>query len=97
MYHGVCKKLVDAGRWSDENGDRRSRLVLIGMNMNKPLIERKLTEALVTPEETKVLGGVDGWRQLADPFFDGECANDFFELKVNGEWEEDQENTQCNL
>ena len=53
------------------------------MNMDKPLIETKLREALITEEETKQLGGVKGWKDLPDPFFEGECAEHFFELKVN--------------
>ena len=79
----MMKKLKDIGKWSDAHGDKFSRLVLIGMNMDKPLIETKLQEALITEEETKQLGGVKGWKDLPDPFFEGECAEHFFELKVN--------------
>ena len=58
------------GLWDPKHGDRHSRLVIIGVNMNKPLIERKLKEALLTPTEDKALGGVKGWRLLPD----GECS-----------------------
>ena len=81
--YDMMKKLKDIGKWSDAHGDKFSRLVLIGMNMDKALIETKLREALITEEETKQLGGVKGWKDLPDPFFEGECAEHFFELKVN--------------
>ena len=81
--YDMMKKLKDIGKWSDAHGDKFSRLVLIGMNMDKALIETKLQEALITEEETKQLGGVKGWKDLPDPFFEGECAEHFFELKVN--------------
>ena len=77
------RDLEQAGRWSAKHGDRFSRLVLIGQNMNKPLIELKLREALLTERETVQLGGVSGWSKLEDPFFEGECADHFFEAKVN--------------
>lgn len=81
--YDMVKKLKDIGKWSDTHGDRFSRLVLIGMNMNKALIETKLQEALLTESESMQLGGVRGWKDLRDPFFEGECAEHFFEVKVN--------------
>ena len=89
----IKRKLEDAGRWSDTHGDRFSRLVLIGVNMNKGLIEERLRAALVTEKETAELGGEEGWKTLTDPFFDGQCADEFFEPHVN---EMDDEDLECN-
>ena len=58
-------------------------LVLIGVNMNRPLMEEKLREALLTKTETEELGGEEGWKNLKDPFFNGECAQTFFEVQIH--------------
>ena len=73
------KTLVRDGKWTKEFGDRRSELVFIGVGLNKALIHEKLTSALLTKKESIALGGVAGWRNLNDPFFDG-SAMDHFEL-----------------
>ncbi len=73
------KEFLNDGMWTEKYGDRRSKLVFIGMNLNKALIHEKLTEALLTEKESKELGGMKGWRKLSDPFF-GEDVYDHFEL-----------------
>ena len=80
QFAALKKNWKDQGRWHDTFGDRASELVFIGVNLNKPAMEAKLREALLTEEESKELGGVDGWRGLPDPFFDGKCAEQFFEF-----------------
>jgi G3E family GTPase len=71
--------LMSTGRWSPKFGDRYSELVCIGVNLNKELIEEKLTAALLTEEENLALGGVEGWKGLKDLLFEGKCAEFFFE------------------
>lgn len=89
--HEVKETMAAKGRWHATNGDRHSRLVLIGVDVNKDLIKRRLQAALVTPEETAELGGVDGWRMLRDPFFEGHAAREFFEAHMEEEEEDDDE------
>ena len=74
------QELEGKGRWSSRYGDRFSCLVLIGVNMDKEAITRKLNDALLTEKESVELGGVKGWRTLTDPFFEGAAAEEFFEL-----------------
>ena len=74
------QELEGKGRWSSRYGDRFSCLVLIGVNMDKEAITRKLNDALLTEKENVELGGVKGWRTLTDPFFEGAAAEEFFEL-----------------
>lgn len=97
--HEWKQKFVEVGRWTDKHGDRFSRLVLIGVNINKAVIENKLREALLTDAESEALGGVDGWRTLDDPFFKGAAVNLFFEAKVNflPEEEEEEEDVVCTI
>ena len=76
------QQFIDTGRWTEANGDRHSRLVLIGVNLNQELILRKLNESLLTEEESRDLGGTEGWRNLEDPFFEGAISNNFFKLDV---------------
>ena len=93
--YDMQKKLRDIGKWSDTHGDRFSRLVLIGINMNKELIETKLRKALLNASENTTLGGEMGWKQLHDPFFEGECAEHFFEVQVNET--DDEQDGVCQL
>ena len=74
------KQLVDLGKWEEKYGDRANEVVFIGVNLDKTLIMEKLNAALLTEEESEALGGVEGWKRLEDPFFDGECADHYFEL-----------------
>ena len=80
------KKLQEEGKWSAYFGDRNSEMVFIGVNLNKPLMEKKLTEALLTEKESEALGGINGWRTLEDPFFGGKCAEEFFVLSQAPWW-----------
>ena len=75
-------------------GDRMSEVVFIGVNLNKELIADTLQTALLTKEESDLLGGVDGWRNLQDPFFDGECAKLYFaalDEDEDAEWSTDDD------
>ncbi|MGR6543858.1 GTP-binding protein [Paenibacillus tundrae] len=49
--------------WDDEWGDRVTKLVFIGIHMNRVEIERTLDETLLTEEEMHM-----NWRELKDPF-----------------------------
>ncbi|KAK3256015.1 hypothetical protein CYMTET_34815 [Cymbomonas tetramitiformis] len=71
-------ELLKSGNWHEKFGDCESELVFIGMHLDKSLIHKELTAALLTEEESKALGGVEGWRNLADPFFGGKCAELYF-------------------
>lgn len=48
--------------WDDQWGDRVTKLVFIGIEMNRSEIEHKLDEALLTDEEMN-----SNWRKLVDP------------------------------
>ena len=80
MLKAALKK---AGKWLEPSGDRYSEFVCIGVNLNKALIEEKLSAALLTEEESEALGGVQGWMRLKDPLFGGNCAEHFFEHDPN--------------
>ena len=69
----LYSEMKENNDWNEKFGDRRSLLVFIGLSLNKTLITKKLTEALLTEEEHKELGGMGGWHKLKDPFFDGQC------------------------
>ena len=47
----------------------------------------------MTEKETAELGGKEGWKTLTDPFFEGQCADEFFEPHIN---EMDDDNPECN-
>lgn len=49
--------------WDDEWGDRVTKLVFIGIDMDRVAIERTLDETLLTDEEMQM-----NWRELKDPF-----------------------------
>ncbi|WP_339304081.1 GTP-binding protein [Paenibacillus sp. FSL L8-0435] len=49
--------------WDDEWGDRVTKLVFIGIDMDRAEIERTLDETLLTEEEMLM-----NWRELKDPF-----------------------------
>ena len=87
----IYNELKKKNDWDERFGDRRSRLVFIGIGMNKKLIHQKLDEALLTEEESQELGGMSGWKQLEDPFLGGE-ARMFFEWEDEEEEEEEEEN-----
>jgi G3E family GTPase len=76
------KDLEQAGRWSKQYGDRITEIVFIGVNLNKKLIAQKLQGALLTEAENASLGGVEGWKTLEDPFFGGDCAEQYFEVRL---------------
>ncbi len=51
--------------WHPEWGDRRQKLVFIGIGMDEALIRAQLDSALVTPEEAA--GGIAVWSEFVDP------------------------------
>ncbi len=83
------QELVRTGKWDDKFGDRSTEIVFIGVHLNKKLIAAKLNAALLTEAESKELGGIEGWRNLDDAFFGGECAKHYFELQYESEEEEE--------
>ena len=61
MCYDKKEKLQAVGKWNNKLcRTRYSRLVLIGVNTNRPLMEEKLREALLTKTETEELGGEEG-------------------------------------
>ncbi|WP_311080665.1 GTP-binding protein [Paenibacillus polymyxa] len=49
--------------WDEKYSDRVTKLVFIGIDMNREEMERTLNETLLTPEEIE-----QDWRKLPDPF-----------------------------
>ncbi|GKU80656.1 GTP-binding protein [Niallia sp. NCCP-28] len=49
--------------WDEKHGDRHTKLVFIGMNLDVELIKKELDECLLTDAEYK-----DDWSKLSDPF-----------------------------
>ena len=54
------------GNWQLSTGDCRQELVFIGQNIDFSQMRAELDACLLTDEEMAL--GVEGWRQLADPF-----------------------------
>ncbi|AZF40147.1 Metal chaperone [Pseudomonas sp. R4-39-08] len=52
--------------WQTSTGDCRQELVFIGQNIDFAQMRAELDQCLLTDEEMAL--GVEGWRQLADPF-----------------------------
>ena len=50
--------------WDPQFGDRHTKLVFIGMDLNVELIKKELDECLLTEEEFH-----GDWHQLRDPFY----------------------------
>jgi G3E family GTPase len=73
-------KMIEDGKWTEKNGDKRSELVFIGVGLKKDAIKKALTAALLTEEESEKLGGVKGWKTLKDPFYDGKLPDAHFSL-----------------
>ncbi|KAL7543872.1 hypothetical protein ACHAXR_013258 [Thalassiosira sp. AJA248-18] len=67
--------LKDKGKWSEKFGDRRSELVFIGVGLDKEKIRTWLKQALVTEEETAAMGGMEKWKELKDPFWNGDIPD----------------------
>ena len=69
------------GQWSVEFGDRKQELVLIGVHLNKPCMKEALEKALLTDEEMAAgKKDLEAWKSMEDPFFDGNCAELYWEL-----------------
>ncbi|KAL3919340.1 MAG: hypothetical protein SGARI_007235, partial [Bacillariaceae sp.] len=73
--------MVTNGLWTERWGDRRSKLIFIGVDLPAEEIRTALNKALLTKEEGEELGGPQGWKTLKDPFYDGQLAkkNDSFD------------------
>ncbi|WP_263356401.1 GTP-binding protein [Acidicapsa ligni] len=52
--------------WEAPYGDRRQEIVFIGAGIDRALLEARLNQALLTPEE--MAAGPEAWQELADPF-----------------------------
>ena len=52
--------------WREPFGDRRQELVVIGRDMDRAALERRLDACLLTDDEMR--GGPDAWRAWPDPF-----------------------------
>ena len=64
-------EILDQDLWTDDCGDKRTQLVVIGIGLDKEAIRERLDAALLTEEESRKLGGPKGWDRLKDPFFNG--------------------------
>ena len=78
--HETYKALQEAGKWSVDFGDRCSELVCIGVCLDREAIVARLKGALLTDDEMQL--GKAAWKQLLDPFFDGKCAEQYFEFSL---------------
>ena len=60
---------------------------MIGVGLDKALMKEELENALLTDEEMK--NGMDSklatWKSMEDPFFDGKCAEMYWELEDSDE------------
>ena len=54
------------GVWTPTFGDRQQELVFIGINMDRPAMEKMLDACILTNEEFKL--GPEGWAHFEDPF-----------------------------
>ena len=70
VYGCMKEKGMLTERW----GDQKSQLVFIGTNIDAENIQNRLTDALLTEEESVQVGGLEGWRTLEDPFYGGELT-----------------------
>ena len=52
-------------RWRSPYGDRRQEIVLIGQDLDRAALERRLESCLLT--DTEMAGGVGAWARLPDP------------------------------
>ena len=52
--------------WEAPYGDRRQEIVFIGVQLDRPELERRLNDALLTEEE--MAAGPESWRHWNDPF-----------------------------
>ncbi len=59
--------------WHPDVGDRRQELVFIGIGMEVPALEARLTECLLTDAELALEAGY--WAELDDPFRAADLAN----------------------
>lgn len=78
--------MIKRGWWTDKWGDRRSRLVFIGVDLKVEEICKALNTALLTQEESDQLGGPKGWANLKDPFYNGQLKkmnNSFHQYMAN--------------
>jgi len=75
------KTLKERGRWDEQVGDRCTEVVLIGVDLDKKVLTKKLTEACLTKEEFSA--GPTAWKKHEDAFFEGRIKtwHDFKEFK----------------
>ena len=73
------KVCVSADKWNEKFGDRHSKLVCIGISLDKNGIRKALEDALLTDEEMK---DISLWKDLPNPFF-GENGYQLFELDAS--------------
>ena len=68
------------GWWTEQWGDRRSRMVFIGVDLPADEIRAALDQAVLTKAEGAELGGPEKWGEMKDPFYHGQLKqlNDSF-------------------
>ena len=75
FVEGETKELKEKGKWSDKYGDRRNEVIFIGIGLDKDKMRTWLTQALISEEETAAMGGMDEWKKLKDPFWNGKMPD----------------------
>jgi G3E family GTPase len=53
-------------KWQEPFGDMRQEIVFIGQHLDQAWITAQLNACLLTDQE--LLGGVESWQDLVDPF-----------------------------
>uniref|UniRef100_A0A0G4GP73 CobW C-terminal domain-containing protein n=1 Tax=Chromera velia CCMP2878 TaxID=1169474 RepID=A0A0G4GP73_9ALVE len=79
------QELVSEGQWHAVNGDQESKLIFIGIGLDKPRILQELKAALLTDEEME--GGPAQWKEMEDIFF----GREFFDLQEAGDGEKEED------
>lgn len=59
--------------WNKDFGDRSQTLVVIGLHMDRKIVEAELRACLLTDEEMAL--GVEAWKLMDDPFPSTSVAN----------------------
>ena len=75
FVEGETKELKEKGKWSEKYGDRRSEVIFIGIGLDKDKMRTWLTQALISEEETAAMGGMEEWKKLKDPFWNGKMPD----------------------
>ena len=65
------QEMLDQNLWTATRGDKRTRLVVIGVGLDSEAICAMLDAALLRRDESDRIGGPGFWHTLNDPFYRG--------------------------